>query len=123
MIPAKFKEVLMHEGVVSIVTQGSKGAHIINTWNSYLKITEDGRLLAPVGGMNTTESNVKQNNQILMTLGSREVQGFHSKGTGFLLKATATFVYIGVEFDAMKQKFSWARALLEIKPESITQTL
>ncbi len=123
MIPAKLTEVLSYEGVVSIVTLGSKGAHVINTWNSYIKITEDERLLAPVGGMKTTESNVKQNNQILMSLGSREVQGFNSKGTGFLLKGTATFVYEGAEFDEMKQTFSWIRALLEIKPESITQTL
>ena len=123
MIPEKLTEVLKHEGVVSIVTQGSKGAHVINTWNSYIKITKDERLLAPVGGMNTTESNVKQNNNILMTLGSREVQGLNSKGTGFLLKGAATFVYGGADFDEMKQKFSWARAVLEIKPESITQTL
>ncbi len=123
MIPAKLTEVLKHEGVVSIVTQGTKGPHVINTWNSYIKITEDERILGPVGGMNTTELNVKQNNKILMTLGSREVQGFHSKGTGFLLEGTATFVFSGAEFDEIKQKYSWARAILEIKPESITQTL
>ena len=123
MISAKLTEVLMHEGIVSIVTQGSKGAHIVNTWNSYIQITEDGRLLGPVGGMNTTESNVKQNTNILMTIGSREVQGFHSKGTGFLIKGTAAFIFGGDEFDEMKQRFAWARALLEIKPESITQTL
>ena len=123
MIPEKLTEVLKHEGVVSIVSQGAKEVHVINTWNSYIKITEDERLLAPVGGMKTTESNVKQNNKVLVTLGSREVEGFNSKGTGFLLKCTATFVYGGADFDRMKQKFSWARAVLEIKPESIKQTL
>ena len=58
-----------------------------------------------------------------MTLGSREVQGFHSKGTGFLINASAGFVYNGVEFDEMKQSFPWVRAIIEIKPQSITQTL
>lgn len=123
MIPEKMLDVLKYEGVVAIVTQGSTEPHVVNTWNSYLKITEDERLLAPVGGMKTTESNIQQNNKVLMTIGSREVQGFHSKGTGFLISGTAEFIYEGTEFDEMKQKFPWVRAVLGIKPESITQTL
>lgn len=123
MIPEKMQEVLKHEGVVAIVTQGAGGAHVVNTWNSYLKISEDERLLIPAGGMNTTEANIKQNNKVLMTLGSREVQGLHSKGTGFLISGTAAFLRQGAEFDETKQKFPWARAVLEIKPEQITQTL
>lgn len=123
MIPEKFNEVLKHEGVVSIVTQGPSYAHVVNTWNSYLKITGDERVIAPVGGMNTTEANLSQNNRVLMTLGSREVQGFHSMGTGFLINGTASMVYEGSEFEEMKQKFPWARAILEIKPGTITQTL
>lgn len=123
MIPEKMLEVLKHEGVVAIVTQGSEGAHVVNTWNSYLNITDDERLLAPVGGMKTTENNINQNDKILMTVGSREVQGFHYMGTGFLVKATAKIYDQGQELDMMKQKFPWMRAVLEIKPESITQTL
>lgn len=123
MIPEKMLEVLKHEGVVAIVTNGDDGAHIVNTWNSYLNIIDDKRLLVPVGGMKATESNIKHNNKVLMTMGSREVQGFHSMGTGFLINAEATFISQGTEFDDMKQKFPWIRAVLEIKTESITQTL
>jgi len=123
MIPGKLIEVLKYEGVVSIVTKGVSDAHVVNTWNSYLEVTKDKRLLAPVGGMNTTEANVNQNDKIQMTLGSREVQGFHSKGIGFLITGSATFLYAGAEFDEMKKRFPWARATIEIKPESITQTL
>jgi hypothetical protein len=123
MIPEKLTEVLKYEGVVAIVTQGKDSPHIVNTWNSYIKITEDERIMGPVGGMNTTESNIRENNKVLMTMGSREVQGFHSKGTGFLISGTASFIYEGSEFDEMKQKFPWARAIIEIKPESINQTL
>lgn len=123
MIPEKMMEVLKNEGVVSIVTEGTEGAHIVNTWNSYIKVTEDERLLAPVGGMNTTEVNLKSNNNVLVTMGSREVQGFHSKGTGFLIKGTAAILKNGNEFEIVKQSFPWARAVLEIRPESITQTL
>lgn len=123
MIPEKMQEVMKHEGVVAIVTQGAEGAHVVNTWNSYLKISEGERLLIPAGGMNTTEANIKQDNKVLLTMGSREVQGFHSMGTGFLINGTAAFVYQGAEFDEIKQKFPWARAVLELKPEKITQTL
>lgn len=123
MIPEKLRDVLKYEGVVAIVTEGINDAHVVNTWNSYLKITEDGRLVGPVGGMNTTESNIQKNNKVLVTMGSREVQGFHSKGTGFLITGSAAFVSEGAEFDEIKQSFSWARAIIEITPQSITQTL
>lgn len=123
MIPEKLTEVLKYEGVVSIVTKGVNDAHVVNTWNSYLRITEDGRLIGPVGGMNKTESNIQENNEVLMTIGSREVQGFHSKGTGFLINGLAVFVYEGIEFDDIKQNFPWARAVMEVEVKSITQTL
>lgn len=123
MIPEKMLEVLKYEGVVAIVTEGSKGAHVVNTWNSYLNIAEDNKIIAPVGGMNTTEANLQENNKVLVTLGSREVEGFHSMGTGFLITGTAAVIKEGNKFDEMKQKFPWARAILEIKPESIAQTL
>jgi Pyridoxamine 5''-phosphate oxidase. len=123
MIPEKFLEVLKHEGVVAIATQGEKGVHMVNTWNSYLKITSDGRIIGPVGGMNVTESNIHKNNSIVMTLGSREVMGFHSKGTGFLVQGTAAIITEGEEFNELKQTYFWARAMIEITPETITQTL
>ena len=37
------------DGVVSIATLGLNGPHLVNTWNSYLKIAEDGRLFIPAG--------------------------------------------------------------------------
>lgn len=122
MIPEKMLEVLKDEEVVSIVTQ-SKGAHVVNTWNSYIKITEDGKILIPAGRMNTTEDNIKENNKVLMTLGSREVDGFHSKGTGFLIEGVGEFLYQGKDYNIMKEKFPWMRATLVIKVEKITQTL
>lgn len=123
MIPEKLLEVLKHESVVAVVTEGEEGPHIVNTWNSYIRIAEKERLLAPVGGMNKTEANLKANNKVLVTMGSREVQGFHSMGTGFLIEGTAAILNNGSEFDMIKQSFPWARAVLEIRPESINQTL
>lgn len=122
MIPEKMMEVLGHEGVVSIVTQAGD-AHVVNTWNSYIKITEEGYLLVPAGRMNTTEGNIKENNKVLMTLGSRAVDGFHSKGTGFLIEGFGEFLYQGEDYDLMKETFPWMRSALVIKPDKITQTL
>lgn len=123
MIPEKMLEVLKYEGPAAIVTEGPEGAHVVNSWNSYLKVTDDEKILVPVGGMNKTEANVKQNNKVLMTVGSREVEGLHSKGTGFLITGTASFVKEGSAFEEVKQRFPWARAALEVTPSSVKQTL
>ncbi len=123
MIPEKVKEILTHEGVVAIVTSGKEGPHLVNTWNSYVQITEAETLLVPVGGMKKTEENLKRNNRILATLGSREVAGLRGPGTGFLITGTAVISASDAQFDAIKKKFSWARAVLEITIQSAEQTL
>ncbi|MBP2022477.1 hypothetical protein J2Z44_002298 [Clostridium punense] len=123
MIPKKLLEVLSHESVVAIATEGKAGAHLVNSWNSYVKITTDETLLIPVGGMKVTEANLQENNKVLVTIGSREVEGFHSKGTGFLIEGTGSIIYEGPRFNKTKESFPWARAVLEIRPSAITQTL
>ena len=123
MIPEKLMQVLKHEGVVAIVTTGNDGPHVVNTWNSYLHVTNDAHLLIPVGGMVRTEANVGMDHNILMTLGTREVEGLHGPGTGFLLRGSASFLRSGASFDFVKQRFSWIRAVMEVKVASATQTL
>lgn len=123
MIPDKLLEVLKHEGVVAIATQGQDGPHLVNTWNSYLQISQDGSLLIPVGAMVATEANLAKNKQVLVTLGSREVEGLRGPGTGFLIKGSATFMKSGTEFDTVKQKFPWARAALKVSDVSASQTI
>ncbi len=122
-IPEKLTQVLEKDGVVAIATLGQNGPHMVNTWNSYIRVTEDGRLLIPAGYMQVTEANVAFNDQVLVTLGSSKVAGLHGAGTGFLIKGTATFIASGPDFDVLKAKFAWARATLAISPDSITQTL
>lgn len=124
MLPEKFLHVLQHEGVVAIATQGRDGRpHLVNTWNSYIQITSDGYLLVPAGGMHTTEANVSANHIVLLTAGSREVEGKHGLGTGFLLMGTAEFKCAGADFDLIKTKFPWARAALKMSVTEIKQTL
>ena len=75
MLTENFYEVLKNEGVVSIVSWGIDEPHIVNTWNSYLVVTEDERILIPAYAMRRTEKNVGVNNKVKIALGSREVLG------------------------------------------------
>ena len=123
MIPDKLLEVMKQDGVVAIATLGAEGPHMVNTWNSYLRATEDGRLLIPAGFMHQTEANVAFNPQVLITLGSSKIKGLQGPGTGFLIKGKAVFVTSGPDFDVMKAKFKWLRATMVITIESATQTI
>lgn len=122
MIPEKLLEILKQDGVVAIATLGENGPHLVNTWNSYLKATEDGRLLIPAGYMNQTEANIAFNPEILITMGSSKVKGLYGPGAGFLIKGTAKFVTTGADFDVLKAKFEWLRATMVVTIESATQT-
>ncbi len=122
MIPEKLHEIMKKDGVVAIATLGTDGPHMVNTWNSYLKVSQDGRLFIPAGYMHKTEANIKKNSSVLITLGSSKVEGLHGLGAGFLIKGTAQFVTSGPDFDFMKEKFGWLRATLAVTIESATQT-
>jgi hypothetical protein len=122
-IPEKLREVLKQNGVVAIATLGEGGPHMVNTWNSYVRLTTDGRMLIPAGYMNQTEANVAFNPEVLVTLGSSKVPGKNGPGTGFLIKGTAVFITSGPDFDALKATFGWMRATLAIKIRTATQTL
>ena len=122
-IPEKVLEILKHDGVVAIATMGRDGPHLVNTWNSYVRISDDGRMLIPAGYMNLTEANIKMNRNVLITLGSSKVAGKNGPGTGFLIKGTAAFITSGPELDRMKARFAWARAALAVTVLSATQTL
>ncbi|MBI5440716.1 MAG: pyridoxamine 5'-phosphate oxidase family protein [Deltaproteobacteria bacterium] len=123
MIPDKLREVLKKDGVVAIATLGPEGPHMVNTWNSYVRITDDGRLLIPAGYYHKTEANISTNNNVLLTMGSSKVAGKNGLGTGFLVKGKAAFAASGPEFEGVKARFSWARAALIVTVLSVEQTL
>lgn len=118
-----FLEVLKHEGVVSITSWANDNVHVANTWNSYVQITEDNRILIPAAWFHKTQKNVDVQNKIIMTLGSCEVQGKMGMGTGFVIDGTAKFLTEGNDFDNMKEKFSFLTRVLEIKVVNIRQTI
>lgn len=119
----KFLEVIRHEGVVSIVSWGIE-PHVVNTWNSYLVVTDDERILIPAYGFRKTEKNVNENSNVKLTLGSKEVLGYKDyQGTGFLINGVAKFISTGDEYDFMKKKFSFLTRVLEVTVDTAKQML
>ena len=123
MFTDKFLEVIRKEGVVSIVSCADDEAHVVNTWNSYLVVPNDGRLLIPAWAMRKTEKKTLKNNKVLLTVGSKEVTGHRGPGAGFMMEGTAKFISSGSEFDMMKAKFSFLTRVLEVTVTAIKQTL
>ena len=90
--------------------------------DSYLRATEDGRLLIPAGYMHRTEANIAFNQKVLITLGSSKIKGLYGPGAGYLIKGKAQFVTSGPDFDVLKAKFEWLRATVVVTIGSATQT-
>lgn len=125
MLNEKLLAILSHpsDGAITMVTNGEDGPHLVNTWNSYIVVTPDDKLLIPAAGYNKTERNLGVDNHITLSIASKEIQGYQSKGTGFIANGTTRFVKSGEDFDRMKEKFSWIRAVLEITLTSAKQML
>lgn len=123
MFTEKFLEVLNHEGVVSIVTCANNEAHVSNTWNSYLVIVDENKILIPAAAMINTENNININPKVKLTMGSHDVMGYRYMGTGFLIEGTAKFLKNGDHFTMMKEKYPFLTRVLEVTVNSCKQTL
>lgn len=125
MLNEKLLSVLAHpaDGAISIVTNGADGPHVVNTWNSYITVTSEDKMLIPAAGFVKTERNLAQHNAVILSINSREIEGYRGKGTGFIVEGTTRFITSGAVFDRMKEKFSWIRTVLEVTVTSAKQML
>lgn len=124
MLNEKFYEVISHEGVVSINSCAGHDPHVTCTWNSYLVTKDDDKILIPAAGMNSTEADVKEDNRVILTMESRDVEGFNGyQGTGFRVEGKAEFLSEGEYFDEMKEKFPFLNRVLQVNVESSKQLL
>lgn len=123
MFNKSFLEVLKKEGVVSITSWANDNVHVSNTWNSYIRITKDNRILIPAAWFTVTQKNVDVNNKVIVTLGSKEVEGKMGMGTGFVVEGTAKFLTEGTDFDMMKEQYSFLTRVFEVTPSVIKQTI
>jgi hypothetical protein len=125
MLNEKLLAILSHpvDSAVSIVTSGDDGPHLVNTWNSYIEVTSNDKLLIPAAGFVKTERNLSTHNEAILSIANREVEGYKGIGTGFIVKGSTRFIKSGEDFDRMKKKFSWIRAVLEVTVTSAKQML
>lgn len=125
MLNEKLLAVLSHpsDGAITIVTNGDNGPHLVNTWNSYIVVTPDDKLLIPASGFNKTEQNLSVHNHVILSIANKEIEGYRAKGTGFIVEGTARFVTSGADFDLMKERFTWIRAVFEITVTTAKQML
>lgn len=120
----KFFDVIKCEGVVSIISWGEDEPHVANTWNTFLVVTEDERILIPAAGLRKTQRNVAVNNKIKLALGTRDVLGYKDyPGTGFVVEGTARYLESGSDYDMMKDKFPFLSRVLEVTVTKSKQTL
>lgn len=124
-LPEKFFEVLKHEGVVSVTSWGvTPTPHVVNSWNSYVVVTPDERILLPVFGFRRTQKNVEHTGKALLTLGSKEVLGYKDyQGTGFYIEGDGRFFNSGEEYDMMKEKFPFINRVMEVTVTKIQQKI
>lgn len=120
---ALLRQILEHEGVASIVTGKQGVPHVTATWNSYIEIEADGRLLIPAGGLSQTEQNILMDNRMFMLIGSKLVPGRRTMGTGLRLTGNAEYIYTGHSYDKIKSRFPWTRAVLVFTIENSEQLL
>lgn len=90
MFTETFLAVLEHEGVVTIISNNASDYHAVNTWNSYVKV-EGNKLLIPAAGMHSVEEDLAVNDQVLVTLGSREVEGLVGPAQDFMYQEKPAF--------------------------------
>ena len=126
-IEKKCKEVLDKAEWVAIATSAQDGPHLAATWGEYIKalgpLANDETLLIPVGGMKKTEQNLVSDARIEMLCGTRQVQGAHGPGKGCRIRGTGQLQTSGQLFDSVKKKFPWARGVLVVKTEEVTEQL
>lgn len=124
ILNSTFYQCIHHDGIVSVCSSSAEGkGHIANTWNKYLIITEDEKILIPCFGFQKTEENVMHDPEIEVMIGSHEVQGKMGIGTGFLLKGTAEFQREGNMYQMMHEKCCFANRVLVFTPSSCLQTI
>lgn len=124
MLPEKLYECLKHEGIVAIATASRDGkAHVVNTWNSYITVLPDNRILFPAAGMFKTEANVKENPYLEISIGSHEVMGRSRMGTGFLLTGKLEFQKEGSLYDMIKAEYPFTHRVAIFTPDSCRQML
>ncbi|WP_418185820.1 FMN-binding protein [Aliarcobacter vitoriensis] len=110
----KIESILNYEGVFSVVAKGDDFPHIVNTWNSYV-IFKNNEIFVPVAGMFKMEESLKNDNKVIVVIGTKELMGLHGMGMGVKIIGKAFIQNDIKEYEDIKSKFEWARAVMKIE--------
>ena len=123
----EIKDVIKKSEIVLIATRGSDGPHLVATWGEFvagLDVDDGKTLLVPAGGYKQTEKNLKEDDMVVVMVGSKQAPGKSGgMGTGYRLNGHGRVVYEGALFDQVKAKYEWVRAALVIEVDEADQLL
>jgi hypothetical protein len=119
------RSVLEEAEWVAIATVGDGKIHLVGTWGDYISTPgiSENEISVPAGWYNETEKNLERNDQIELLCASRNVQGNHGPGKGCRIRGRGRILTQGKQADVAKAKFSWARGVLLIQVEEVTEML
>ena len=115
------RDLLSRTEVLTIVTHGPDGPHVVGNWGDYLRRlgVEDGRIVLPAGHYRKTEENLQTNARVQIMAASRAVAGSHGPGQGCLLHGVGAILSDGELVDRVKAAFPWARGALVIEIDKV----
>lgn len=119
------KRVLEETEWVAIATVGNGNLHLVGTWGDYISALgiEENEISVPAGWYVETEKNLERNDQIELLCASRNVQGNHGPGKGCRIRGTGRILTHGKKAEAVREKFPWARGVLVVQVEEVTELL
>lgn len=124
MLPEKLYDVLNYDGAVSMTSWSDDIVHVTCTWNSYIQIKEANLLLIPSVGMKATEEDLDRNSQLILTIGTREIEGLRGfPGTAYRVHGHGEFLDEGDYFEETKKKYSFITRVLVVEVDSVEQIL
>lgn len=82
------------------------------------------KIFIPAAGTTSTENDVKENDNVILTMAAREVEGFNGyQGTGFRIIGLAEFLNEGDYFNQVHDKYSFANRALVVTVKEDKQLL
>jgi hypothetical protein len=125
-IEGNCKDIMDKAEWVAVATIGVDGPQLSATWGDYIRtlgIRGGEIVLVPIAGYHGTEQNLAKDKRIEMLWATRQVQGQYGPGNGCKIKGKGEIQSSGEFAEEAKEKFPWARAVLVVKIEEISEQL
>jgi hypothetical protein len=126
LIEGNCKEIIEKAEWVAVATNGEEGPQLSATWGDYIRtlgIRDEGIVLVPIAGYYGTEKNLAIDNRVEMLWATRQVKGKHGPGNGCRVRGTGEIQISGAFAESAKEKFPWARGVLVVRINEITEQL